>query len=418
MQTMSKIELAQIQEAKANINGVVKKTPLVFMDNFSKKYGVNIYFKREDLQTVRSYKIRGAYHKIKKLLKNGVKNGIVCASAGNHAQGVAFACNHLKVKGVIFMPITTPQQKVTQVAMFGQTYVEIKLVGDTFDQSYHEAMAYCDKNRSDFVHPFNDVDVIAGQGTIGFEILNEIETPIDYVFLPVGGGGLASGIGSVFKSLSPDSKIIGVEPKGAPSLQTSLKKGKNTALDSIDKFVDGAAVQKMGDLTFHFCQSLLEDVVLIDEGHICSLILQLYNENAIVVEPAGALSIAGLEKYKDKIKGKTVVCIISGGNNDITRMEEMKERALLYDGLKHYFLVKFPQRAGALKEFLVEVLGENDDITYFNYTKKNNRSTSTAVVGIELKSKDDFQPLIQKMKQMDFLGEYLNDNEELFRFLE
>lgn len=411
------ISLEKIYQAQHNIKGVVKATPLVFMKNFSDQYQASIYFKREDLQTVRSYKIRGAYHKIKGLSKNQLTQGIVCASAGNHAQGVAFACKSLQVYATIFMPVTTPHQKIDQVKMFGENFVEIKLVGDSFDDSYAAAISFCEHKKSTFVHPFDDLEVIAGQGTVALEILNDTEQPIDYLFMPVGGGGLASGIGNVFKALSPKTTLIGVEPKGAPSLKTSLENGENTTLLEIEKFVDGAAVKRMGDITFQFCKELLATVNLIDEGHICSTILKLYNENAIVVEPAGALSVAALENHKQQLKGKTVVCIISGGNNDITRMEEMKERALFYEGLKHYFIIKFPQRAGALKEFVVDVLGPNDDIVYFEYTKKHNRDKGPAVVGIELTAKEDFKPLVTRMKEKGFLGEYLNEKPELFQFL-
>lgn len=411
------ISIEKVYKAQQSIKGVVEATPLVFMKNFSERYQASIYFKREDLQIVRSYKIRGAYHKIKGLSSEELKNGIVCASAGNHAQGVAYACKKLKVKGVIFMPVTTPHQKIDQVKMFGNNFVEIKLVGDSYDDSQKAASKFCKTNNSTFVHPFDDIEVIAGQGTVGLEILNDIKEPIDFLFLPVGGGGLASGVGSVFKTLSPSTKIIGVEPKGAPSLTISLKKGKNTTLPEIEKFVDGAAVKRMGEITFNYCKELLDNADTICEGLICSTILKVYNENALVVEPAGALSIAALEQHKNEIKGKTVVCVISGGNNDITRMEEMKERALFYEGLKHYFIIKFPQRAGALKEFVVEVLGPNDDISYFEYTKKNNRDKGPAVVGIELNSKEDFEPLVKRMKQKGFLGEYLNENPALFQFL-
>ncbi len=411
------ISLEEIYKAQQSIRGVVQATPLVFMKNFSEYYNANIYFKREDLQVVRSYKIRGAYNKIQGLSKNELQNGIVCASAGNHAQGVAFACKKLEVHGTIFMPVTTPPQKIQQVSMFGGNYVTIKLIGDSFDDSQKAASEFCKLHSSTFVHPFDDIDVIAGQGTIGLEILNDIDSQIDYLFLPVGGGGLASGVGSVFKTLSSTTKLIGVEPKGAPSLTTSLEKGENTTLNEIEKFVDGAAVKRMGELTFEYCKGLLDATDTICEGLICETILKVYNENALVVEPAGALSIAALEQHKEQIKGKTVVCIVSGGNNDITRMEEMKERALLYQGLKHYFIIRFPQRAGALKEFVVDVLGPNDDIAYFEYTKKNNRDKGPAVVGIELKSKNDFKPLIERMEQKGFLSEYLNENQQLFQFL-
>lgn len=415
--TKYKVPLSLIKEAKKNIKGIIQKTPLQYIKSFSELYDANIYFKREDLQVVRSYKIRGAYNKIEKLSEEDHAKGIVCASAGNHAQGVALACQVLKVKGVIFMPFTTPQQKIKQVKMFGKSFIEIQLVGDTYDESFHAAKDYCNQKNKVFVHPFNDIDIIAGQGTVGLEILKDLKDPIDYLFLPVGGGGLASGVGSVFKSLSPKTKIFGIEPEGAPSLTVSLKNGKNTKLSHIDRFVDGAAVKMMGDETFQYCKNLLSKANTVEEGLICSVILKLYNENAMVVEPAGALSIAALDLYKEEIKGKTVVCVVSGGNNDITRMEEMKEKSLLYEGLKHYFLVNFPQRAGALKEFVVDVLGENDDITHFEYTKKSSRSKSAAVVGIELKNKDDFSLLLKNMKEKNFYGEYLNDKSELFQYL-
>ncbi|MDO3693679.1 threonine ammonia-lyase IlvA [Wenyingzhuangia sp. chi5] len=408
------VNLESIIKAQMNIKGVVQNTPLSYMDNFSKKFDANIYFKREDLQLVRSYKIRGAYNRIKNLNKKELANGVVCASAGNHAQGVAYACNTLEVHGVIFMPVTTPKQKISQVKMFGGEFTTVKLVGDTFDESSKAAEIYQTETNATYVHPFNDWDVMSGQGTVALEILDAISQPIDYLFLPIGGGGLASGMITVFKNLSPNTKIIGLEPKGAPSLKTSLEKGENTKIYNIDKFVDGAAVQKMGDNTFPICKDYLEDVSLIDEGHICKTILKLYNENAIVAEPAGALSIAALDNYAKEIKGKTVVCVLSGGNNDITRMEEMKERALLYDGLKHYFIVSFPQRAGALKEFVGDVLSETDDIVHFEYTKKNSRSTASAIVGIELSHKEDFEPLLFRMKEKGFYGEYLNEKPELF----
>lgn len=411
------IKIEAVLKAQKNIKAVVQNTPLDYMENYSKKYGASISFKREDLQVVRSYKIRGAYNRIKNLTPVELKNGVVCASAGNHAQGVALACEKLKVKGVVFMPTTTPNQKIGQVRMFGQSYIEIVLVGDTYDASYEAASEYCTENKAAFVHPFDDLDVMAGQGTVGLEIIDQAKETIDYLFLPVGGGGLAAGVSSVFQVLSSSTRIIGIEPDGAPSLNVSLKNGVNTTLEDVEKFVDGAAVKRMGDTSFGICKELLYEANTVSEGAVCSTILKVYNENALVVEPAGALSIAALDLYKDEIKGKNVVCIVSGGNNDITRMEEMKERSLLHEGLKHYFIIRFPQRAGALKEFVVDVLGSNDDIAYFEYTKKNNRDKGPAVVGIELKDKNDFEPLLLRMKEKGFLGEYLNDNPELFQFL-
>ncbi|MGB2128425.1 MAG: threonine ammonia-lyase [Flavicella sp.] len=411
------IRLDKIVKAQAAIKSVVSKTSLDPMPNYSERYAANIMFKREDLQTVRSYKIRGAYNCIQNLSSDALKKGVVCASAGNHAQGVAMACQRLKVNGTVFMPTTTPQQKISQVRRFGESFIEVVLVGDTYDESFDAASEFCEAHAATFVHPFDNPDVMAGQGTVALEILEQADAPIDYLFLPVGGGGLAAGVTSVFKVLSPDTKIIGVEPSGAPSLTNSIKLGKNTSLTKIEKFIDGAAVKRMGNMTFKICKALLADVNTVSEGAVCSTLLRLYNENALVVEPAGALSIAALDTYKEDIKGKNVVCIVSGGNNDITRMEEMKERSMLYEGLKHYFIIQFPQRAGALKEFVVDVLGPSDDIAYFEYTKKTSRENGPAVVGIELKSKNDFHPLLERMKAKGFLGKYLNDSPELFQFL-
>jgi threonine dehydratase len=312
--------------------------------NLSEAYKAKILLKREDLQLVRSYKIRGAYHKISSLSKEQLAKGIVCASAGNHAQGVAFACQRLQVKGTIFMPSPTPVQKLKQVKMFGIEQIETILTGDTFDDSYQEAMAFCRKHDLSFIHPFNDQQVIEGQGTVGLEILQD-SSPIDYLFLPIGGGGLASGILTVFKQLSPDTRIIGVEPAGAPSM--------SRALDS----------------------------------------------------------------FREEIRGKKVVCIVSGSNNDITRTEEIRERSLLYEGLKHYFILRFPQRSGALREFLNEVLGPGDDITHFEYRKKHNRERGPAVVGLELKDKADLQGLLNRMDQEKIAYQYLNDQPDLFQYL-
>ncbi len=407
-----------VRKARENIKNAVYTTPLQENHRLSEKFGAKIFLKREDLQPVRSYKLRGAYHKIKSLYKEGqTGNGVVCASAGNHAQGVALACKELQINGVIYMPITTPKQKLEQVEMFGGKFVEIRLVGDTFDASKIAAMKFSLQNNSAFIHPFDDPQIIEGQGTLALEILEQTDEKIDYVFIPVGGGGLASGISSVFSQLSPNTKLIAVEPKGAASLQTSIKAGVNTELSKIDKFVDGAAVQKVGDFTFEICQKFLSDFITVDEGKVCDTILQLYNKDAMVLEPAGALSISALEQYANKIKGKNVVCIVSGSNNDITRMEEIKERALLYKGLKHYFLVKFPQRPGALKEFVLHVLGEKDDIAFFEYTKKNSRETAMATVGIELVDHSDFDGLVERMKKRGYFESYLNDNPNILNVL-
>ncbi|MCG1034820.1 threonine ammonia-lyase IlvA [Polaribacter sargassicola] len=419
MQTKQKYfpTLESVKAAAENLKGVVSKTPLNKNFGLSKELSATILFKREDLQVVRSYKIRGAFNKMLSLSDDQKQRGIVCASAGNHAQGVALSCKLLKIKGTIFMPSPTPNQKINQVKMFGEDFIEVVIGGDTFDDASDAAKLECDSNNKTFIHPFDDEKVIEGQATIGLEILEQTKTKIDYVFVPIGGGGLSSGLSSVFKYLSPETKIIGVEPAGAPSMKTSIENKKNTILDTIDSFVDGAAVKKVGDLNFAICQQNLTEVITVPEGKICQTILDLYNKDAIVVEPAGALSIAALDFYADKIKGKNVVCVVSGSNNDITRTPEIKERALVYANLKHYFIVKFPQRAGALKEFVAEILGPNDDITHFEYTKKNNRVNGAAIVGLELKFSKDLEPLIQRMKEKNFYGDYLNDKPDLFQFL-
>ena len=409
--------LQNIKIAAKHLEGVASKTPFSKNLNLSKNFNANVFFKREDLQVVRSYKIRGAYNKMFSLNNDEKQNGIVCASAGNHAQGVAMSCKLLQIKGTIFMPSPTPNQKINQVKMFGEEFIDIVIGGDTFDDAFNAAKLECDAKNKTFIHPFNDQKVIEGQATVGLEIIEQTHKQIDYVFVPIGGGGLSAGLSSVFKLLSPKTKIIGIEPEGAPAMLTSIKNNKNTALVTIDPFVDGAAVKKVGDLNFEICKQNLHKVITVPEGKVCQTILDLYNKDAIVVEPAGALSIAALDFFADEIKDKNIVCVVSGSNNDITRTEEIKERALVYADLKHYFIIKFPQRAGALKEFVVDILGPDDDITHFEYTKKNNRIKGSAVVGLELKSSKDLPPLIHRMKENNFFGDYLNDKPDLFQFL-
>ena len=409
--------IAAIRSASETISQVASVTPLTKSNRLSDSYEANILLKREDLHQVRSYKIRGAFNKISSLTVEERENGIVCASAGNHAQGVAFACNRLGIKGTVYMPSVTPKQKIEQTQMFGGEWVDVVLEGDTFDDSFKSAMQFCNQHNKTFIHPFDDPKVIEGQGTVGLELLQQFQKPIDYIFVAIGGGGLASGLLGVFKTLSPGTKIIGVEPEGAPSMKTSIDNNKNTKLKKIDKFIDGAAVQKVGDLTFEICKENLYDMSLVAEGKVCQTILDLYNRDAIVVEPAGALTIAVLDSYAQEIKGKNVVCILSGSNNDITRTAEIKERALLYARLKHYFIVRFPQRPGALKQFVAEILGPTDDITHFEYSKKSSRENAPAIVGIELKSPEDLQPLIKRMKDNNFFGDYLNDKPDLFQYL-
>lgn len=402
--------------AYQRLKKVVNRTPLTYNHSLSKKYQCNVYLKREDLQVVRSYKLRGAYNMMSSLPAEQLQKGVVCASAGNHAQGFAFSCKKLNAKGVVFMPVITPRQKITQTKMFGEDFIEVKLVGDTFDDCAIAAKKYTEENQMTFIPPFDDLRIIEGQGTVAVEILED-QSDIDYLFVPVGGGGLSAGVGSYFKTYSPKTKIIGLEPEGAPSMFEALKAGHPVLLDSIDRFVDGAAVKRVGDITFSICKDVLDDMHLVPEGKVCSSILKLYNEDAIVVEPAGALSVAALDGYAEAIRGKNIVCIISGSNNDIDRMPEIKERSLQYEGLKHYFLVNFAQRPGALKEFVNHVLGPADDITRFEYMQKTNKESGPALIGVELKSRDDYDQLLIKMKKYQINYTELNKDDTLFGYL-
>lgn len=404
------------QAAAERLKPVVNRTPLTFNYNLSRKYSCEVYLKREDLQVVRSYKLRGAYNMMSSLSADELHRGVVCASAGNHAQGFAYSCKKLNVKGVVFMPIITPNQKVNQTKMFGEGFVQVKLVGDTFDDCAQAAKKYTVDHQMVFVPPFDDIRIIEGQATVGMEILED-QPAVDYLFVPVGGGGLSAGVGSYFKTFSPKTKIIGLEPEGAPSMKEALKAGHPVVLDDIERFVDGAAVKKVGDLTFSICKEVLDDMHLVPEGKVCSTILKLYNEDAIVAEPAGALSIAALDDYAAEIKGKKVVCVVSGSNNDIDRMQEIKERSLQYEGLKHYFLISFVQRPGALKEFVNHVLGPHDDITRFEYMQKHNKEAGPALVGVELKSRSDYDVLMKKMDQYHINYTELNKNDHLFGYL-
>lgn len=411
------VSLENINKTSELLKGVATQTPLQFNLQLSEEFNCQVYLKREDLQVVRSYKIRGAYNKISSLNDEEKKNGVVCASAGNHAQGVAFSCRKLKIKGTIFMPATTPAQKISQVKLFGKEWIDVVLTGDTFDDAYKASVNFCNANQAVFVHPFDDEKVIEGQATVAKEILEDADAEIDYVLVPIGGGGLAAGCISYFSQTNPNIKVIGVEPEGAPSMKTSIENGVNTELAEIDKFVDGAAVKKVGDKTLAICKNKLDEVILVPEGKICTTILNLYNQQAIVVEPAGALTIAALNYLKGKLKGKNVVCVVSGSNNDIMRTEEIRERSLLFEGLKHFFIIRFPQRSGALKEFVSNVLSPEDDIVHFEYMKKNNRENGPALIGIEIKKPEHLQELKARLKTLGFQYEYLNKNDNLLQFL-
>jgi len=409
--------LQGVLEAADRLEGLTRLTPLEKNKRLSALTGASVFLKREDLQLVRSFKIRGAYNKIASLTAKEKNTGIVCASAGNHAQGFAFSCQELEINGEVFMPATTPQQKISQVRMFGGDFVNIVLIGDTYDACQKVALESAKNSGKIFIHPFDDPLVIEGQATLALEMIEQYSEVLDVLLVPIGGGGLVSGVITVFKERSPQTKIIGVEPEGAPSMQKALASGKRIALKEMDGFVDGAAVRQVGKLPFEICKSHLDELLTVPEGKICQTILDLYNKEGIVAEPAGAIAIAALDIISDQLKNKKVGVLVCGGNNDVFRMPEIQERALLYTGLKHYFLIDFPQRSGALKQFVTQILGSEDDITHFEFSKKNFRNNAPAVVGIELKNAADLTLLVERMKKHNFKFDYLNDKQSLFQFL-
>jgi len=411
------IDAKSIEKAYDRIKDVVLETPLQFNEELSKKFQAKIYLKREDLQAVRSYKIRGAYNKISLLSPQEKKRGVVCASAGNHAQGVAYSCKKLKISGKIFMPSNTPKQKMERVIKFGGKWADIVVAGDNFDEACKEAEKFCKNNKSVFIHPFDDIDVIAGQGTVGMEIAKQLGGNIDYVVVPIGGGGLISGIGAYMKEKISGAKLIGVEAEGAPSMLESLKAGKVVTLEHIDKFVEGTAVRTVGKAGFKISKKIIDDIFVVAEGSVCQKMIALYQDNGIVTEPAGALSIAALEKLGNKIKNKTVVCVVSGGNNDISRYPEIIDRSLAYQELKHYFIIEFFQKSGALKNYLNEVLGSDDDIVLFDYFKKNNRETGPALVGIELSKKENLTSLLKRMDDAGLKYQIVDRKSPILKFI-
>lgn len=414
------LAVRDIFKAHQVLKNVVERTPLDFDRYLSEKYGATVYLKRENMQKVRSFKIRGAYYAIHQLSEEDKKRGVVCASAGNHAQGVAFTCHEMKIPATIFMPVTTPQQKIGQVRFFGGDYVTIKLVGDTFDASAKAAQEFTKSEKLTFIDPFDDLNVQAGQGTVAYEIHEQAQeegVDFDQIFVPVGGGGLISGVSTYIKYVAPGMEVIGVEASGAQSMQAAFDHGEPVKLEEIDKFADGIAVQKVGQSTYEVARKYVDKLVGVDEGLISETLIDMYSKQGIIAEPAGAASIAALEVMKEEIKGKNVVCIISGGNNDINRMQEMEERALIYDGIKHYFVVNFPQRPGALREFVNNILGVNDDITRFEYIKRANKGTGPVLIGIALGDKNDYEALLSRLSEFDPGYINLHGNESLYNLL-
>ena len=391
------------------------ETPLQKNEYLSNIYGANIYLKREDLSPVRSYKIRGAFNAMSKAIKSGETKKFVCASAGNHAQGFAYACQHFGVKGRIYMPVTTPQQKITKTASFGGNTIEIIMQGDYFDETLKAALEYSENTGAAMLPPFDHLDVIEGQASVGVEILNQLESPPDMIITPVGGGGLSSSLVKYFNSYEIQFKFC--EPMGGRSLFQSLKHKKLITLDYVDNFVDGAAVARIGDQNFNILKNQnIENVLGIPEGRICATITEMLNIEGIVLEPAGALAIDALKDIRDQIVGKTVVCIASGGNFDFERLPDIKERALRFEGLKKYFILRMPQRPGALKDFL-NLLGPNDDIARFEYLKKSARNFGSVLLGIESGSVQGFDELCKRMTDNGFSYEDITNDDVLAQIL-
>lgn len=409
-----------VEEAYEVLKEVVVETSLVYDRYLSEKYEAHIYTKRENEQRVRSFKIRGAYYAISQLSQEEKERGVVCASAGNHAQGVAYTCNEMKLPATIFMPITTPQQKIGQVQFFGGDYVTIELVGDTFDEAAKAALAFTEAQGKTFIDPFDDLHVQAGQGTVAVEVWQQshaADVSFDKILIPVGGGGLIAGMSAYLKGQAPEIEIVGVEASGARSMKAAFDKGRPVRLEQIDKFADGIAVQKVGQTTYQVARKYVDKLIGVDEGWISETIIDLYSKQGIVAEPAGAAAIAALDVIKDQIKGQTICCIVSGGNNDINRMPEMEERSLIYAGVKHYFVVNFPQRPGALREFVNDILGPNDDITRFEYIKRANKGTGPVLIGITLGDKRDFPAFISRLEAFDSQYINLHENDSLYKML-
>lgn len=401
-----------------NLRELFPATLLSRNDFLSERYGADIWLKREDLSPVRSYKIRGAFNAMSTALgENPGQTLFVAASAGNHAQGVAFNCRHFGVRGVIFMPVTTPQQKIDKTRTFGGTSVEIRLVGDYFDETLKTAQQFCVERGGHFLAPFDDPDVIAGQASVAVEVMDELGDAPDMVILPVGGGGLSAGMKRYFSAVAPATAFRFVEPAGGASLRAALMSGGPATLQRVDSFVDGAAVARLGQLTFDVLRDVpIDHVLTAPEDRICTTILEMLNIEGVVLEPAGAMAIDALRDLKDEIAGKRVVCVTSGGNFDFERLPEVKERAQRYSGLKKYFVLRMPQRPGALRDFL-EMLGPEDDIARFEYLKKSARNFGSVLIGIETKDPDNFGRLFEKLRTAEFVYTDITDDTTLAEFL-
>ncbi|WP_106850360.1 threonine ammonia-lyase IlvA [Blastococcus sp. Marseille-P5729] len=407
---------ADVAYAAARLRTVVRQTALDPSERLSQNAGLPVLLKREDTQVCRSYKVRGAYNFISSIASDQRQNGIVCASAGNHAQGVAFACRRLGIRGKVFLPTTTPRQKRQRIKEIGGEWLTPVITGGSYDEASRAAFADSAQTGALFVHPFDAALTIAGQGSVGVEI-PEAMPGGDTVLVPVGGGGLLAGICLWIRENKPDTRIVGVEPEGAASMQAALDAGLPVVLPDLDTFVDGAAVARVGDLSYELVRNLVDQVISVPEGAVCTEMLELYQNEGIIAEPAGALASAALRGYLDHEPDGPVVCVVSGGNNDVSRYAEILERSLIHEGLRHYFLVTFPQEPGALRGFLADVLGEGEDIVLFEYVKKNNRETGPALVGIELDDAAKLPSLLERIEQSPLSIERIEPGSPLSGFL-
>jgi threonine dehydratase len=412
------LSAAEIDAAAKRIAGVVTPTPLQFSDRLSATTGASVYLKREDLQVVRSYKLRGAYNLLVQLSDEELAAGVVCSSAGNHAQGFAYACRSLGVHGRVYVPAKTPKQKRDRIRYHGGDFIELIVGGSTYDLAAEAALADVARTGATLVPPFDDPRTMAGQGTIAVEILDQLEDEPDLVVVPVGGGGCIAGITTYLAERTTNTSVLGIEPAGAAAMMAALANGGPVTLDHVDQFVDGAAVARAGKQTYATLAAAgdMVSITTVDEGAVCTAMLDLYQNEGIIAEPAGALAVAGLCEANIE-PGSVVVCLVSGGNNDVSRYGEVLERSLVHLGLKHYFLVDFPQEPGALRRFLDDVLGPNDDITLFEYVKRNNRETGEALVGIELGSAADLDGLLQRMRATEMQIETIEPGSPAYRYL-
>lgn len=407
---------AAIFRAGTRLRQVVRRTPLENSGRLSGELGVPVRLKREDLQVCRSYKVRGAYNLISGLAAGEREHGVVCASAGNHAQGLAFACRELQIPGRVYLPANTPRQKRKRIGSIGGEWVEPIIAGSSFDEASAASKTDAERTGAVYVHPFDDPRTVAGQGTVGLEIAEQHDGPIDTVIVPVGGGGLLAGVVLWLKEHFPEIRVVGAEPAGAASMRAALEHGGPLKLPEVDTFVDGAAVGRIGDLGYEVASELVDEIVAVPEGAVCTEMIELYQTEGVIAEPAGALASAAARLLERAPQGP-VVCVVSGGNNDLSRYGEVVERSLLHEGLRHYFLVTFPQEPGALRHFVDDVLAEGEDIVAFEYVKKNNRETGPALVGIELDDAEDFDDLLRRMKESPLQIEQVSPGSPLFSFL-